>query len=158
MNGHESPSLREPAGDLSEPAVVPALAVWGAVAFIVMLAVVGTYKGFVSVRPGAPGSSLLSPESLTTGKPVDAEPAVALPRNPEWSTLNGPQILPPPSAKPASKPAAEDAAQSDDAQDAATAAEADAPADDTPTTKGAAPDDKAVPADTAPVDHGPRTP
>lgn len=157
MNGVEPPPLREPTGDLSEPGVVPAAAVWSVVAVIALLAAVGTYKGFVSVRPGAPGSSLLSPDSLTTGKPVDAEPAVPLPRDPEWSTLNGPQILPPPSAKPVGKPPAEDAA-SDDAPDAAAAADADAQADDTPTPKGAAPADKAAPTDTAPIDHGPQTP
>jgi hypothetical protein len=159
MDSREPPHLHEPAGDLSEPGDVPAAAVWTMVAVIVLLAAVGTYKGFVSVRPGAPGSSLLSPDSLTTGKPVDAAPAVPLPRNPEWSTLNGPQILPPPSAKPASKPPALDATQSDDAPDAAAAAQADAPTDDATTAKDATPDDKAAPpAETPPADRGPQTP
>jgi hypothetical protein len=115
--------LREPSGDLSEPAAFPAPVVWGAAAVIVLLAGVGAYRGAVSARTGAPGSSLISPDSLVSAPPVSAEPAAPLPHDPNWSTLSGPQVMPPAPPKPVAK-LEPDETDSDAPDDLSAAAEA----------------------------------
>lgn len=91
-----------------------------AIAAVLILAagLAGLYRGVVSVREVTAGAKA----GPTTSAIVGATPAVALPPNPEWSTLSGPQVLPPPSAKP---PKVQDEADSDEGDsEASQAAEA----------------------------------
>jgi hypothetical protein len=114
------PFLQEPLGSFDAHVDISPVMVWIAALALFALAALGAYKGAIAAHPG-PGSGLLSPQALTAGKPVDAATAVPLARDANWSTLNGPQILTPPSAKPAAAAAAEDAADSSDGADDNTA-------------------------------------
>jgi hypothetical protein len=147
--------LREPAGDLSQPAAFPAPVVWSAAVVIVLLAGVGAYRGAVSARTGAPGSSLISPDSLVSAPPVSAEPAAPLAHDPNWSTLSGPQVLPPPAPKPAAKPETDEAGSgAPDDQSAAAEAAPSAPQSE-PSAPAAPPGVQAVPPPApAPADQG----
>ena len=91
-----------------------------------LAAVAGLYRGVDSVRPVAPGLKV----SPTTDAIVGAAPAVALPHNPDWSTLSGPQVLPPPTVKP--KPQEDDADSADSEAEASQAAQAIEPGTDAP--------------------------
>lgn len=88
---------------------------------IAAAAVLGLYRGVVSVREQAVGAKA----EATTDAIVGATPAVALPHNPDWSTLSGPQVLPPPLAKV--KKEEDDTASDEDAAEPSQAAQAIAP-------------------------------
>jgi hypothetical protein len=147
--------LRAPSGSYEASGAMPSGLVWLAALVIVALAAIGAYKGLTSVR--APGSTLLSPQSLIAGKPVEAAPVAPLAHDPNWSTLSGPQIIPPPPAKPAVK-----AAPKDDEDDSDEAPDAGAAADDMtpPQAQTPPPPAPAKPAATEPPDDNrpPATP
>ena len=111
--------------------------VWVAAGLIVALAFVGLYRGVSGVRP----QGFVDPRHK--GGSPDAMLAVPLAHDDQWSTLNGPQVLPPEAPKPlkmAAKKADAEVAGSSEA-----AANADAP------VTGTTPDSRA--ADKAPSDQ-----
>ncbi|MDR3509102.1 MAG: hypothetical protein P4L64_14510 [Caulobacteraceae bacterium] len=86
---------------------------------ILCLAAAGLYRGVFSAL-----QDKIAPAHVAgAGAVVDSAPAVALPPNPDWSTLSGPQILPPPKPKAVSVAASEDEADSGAAADQASAAD-----------------------------------
>ena len=91
--------------------------VWTAAGALVILAVVGLVMG---VRGGHPLSGVGM--SLETGATVDASatrsaaPAQAMPKDPQWSTLSGPEVVVKSAAPPKVAAAQDD--QSDDAEHA----------------------------------------
>jgi hypothetical protein len=92
-----------------------------------LAALFGLYRGLVSVHAPTEGQK----DANTTSAIANAAPAVALPHDPDWSTLSGPKVLPPVAVK--AKPDA-NAADSADADDQPSQAEQAADASlDTPT-------------------------
>ncbi|QUD86153.1 hypothetical protein [Phenylobacterium montanum] len=108
-----SPIDNEARFEVQPPATRAPVAI--ALVGIVCAGLVGLYRGVESVREET-GSATQAP---TTGAIVGAQPAAALPKNPDWSTLSGPVVLPPPApkAKKADQPAdSGDEADSEDSQ------------------------------------------
>jgi len=105
--------------------------VWTAAGALVILAVVGLVMG---VRGGHPLSGVGM--SLETGATVDASatrsaaPAQAMPKDPQWSTLSGPEVVVKSAAPPKVAAAQDD--QSDDAESASPDEDAAANAPDVP--------------------------
>jgi len=90
-----------------------------AAAAILTMAALGFYRGLTSAKPMLAGGG-----AGATNAVLGAKPAVPMAQNPNWSTLNGPQILPAPTVK----------AQADDADED----DSDSP-DDTPAAANDAP-------------------
>ncbi len=82
--------------------------VWAAAAGIGSLALFGLYLG---VRGGHPAAgidlTLTRGEALNPATAAAASPAIALPNNQPWSTLNGPEVLPKSAVAPKSAAADE---------------------------------------------------
>jgi len=79
----------------------------------------GFYHGLTVGKPAGAGRQTAAASTI-----VGATPAVAMSQNPNWSTLNGPQMLPPPTAKAQ--------VQDDDSDDSDTPDEASDAADQAP--------------------------
>ncbi len=114
-----SPTDSDARFDITAPRSILPVAM--AAVAIAAAAVLGLYRGVVSVRDQAAGAKA----APTTDAIVGATPAVALPHNPDWSTLSGPQVLPPPVAKV--KKAEDEAASDDSSDEASQAAQAVSP-------------------------------
>jgi hypothetical protein len=107
--------------------------IWGVVASLGILALAGAFFGFQNVRTGDIMPTGWVPGSAPAANITAASPAVAMPKDEKWSTLDGPQVVEPAAPKPAK------AAHKDDDEDAADAAAPmpdpnapDAPVLDTP--------------------------
>ena len=137
-----SPTESDARFDVTAPRSIMPVAL--AAVAIAAAAVLGLYRGVVSVREQAVGAKA----AATTDAIVGATPAVALPHNPDWSTLSGPQILPPPVAKV--KKDDSDTASDDDAAEPSQAAQDIAPEPGAPDTAPSPPVAKLPPTAAAP--------
>jgi hypothetical protein len=101
--------------------------VWTAAGCIGGMALLGVVFGIRGAHPGS-GVGL----GLTPGVAVashDAAPALALPKDQQWSTLSGPAVKPPPSAAPTKVASAAEADadnETDDQSQSAASEESDA--------------------------------
>ena len=75
--------------------------IWGVVATLGILAVAGAFLGFQNVRSGDIMPTGWVPGSAPAANVAGAVPAVAMPKDEKWSTLNGPQVLGPAAQRPA---------------------------------------------------------
>lgn len=132
--------------------------VWTAAGAIAALALYGLVSGIRGGHPAAGVAlALTQGEALNPATAAAATPAVGLPKDQQWSTLSGPEILTPPSAAPAKSAAASDADEASDSDEPAATVAADQPDQDTaaplsatpPPTAGPAP----RPAPSEPVDN-----
>ena len=87
---------------------LPPWMVWGAAGVLCVLAGAGLYLGVRGGHPSDVGLTLTHGEALNAGAAASATPAVAMPKDQQWSTLSGPAVV----VKSATPPAAA-AAQSD---------------------------------------------
>lgn len=104
-----SPIDNEARFEVASPSTITPVAI--ALVAILGAGLIGLYRGVLSVREDVSGAA----SSPTTGAIVGAQPATPLPRNPDWSTLSGPVVLPPHAPKVR---AAEDQSDSGDDADA----------------------------------------
>ena len=138
-------------------AISPRLAahwVWLAGLVILAMASFGLYRGIIGVQGGA--ASLLGAPHLGLAAPLDAKSAAALPHDAQWSTLNGPKVLPPPPPKVV-KPAATDDSDDDSSapeDQSAAADQAGGPSFDMPPPNAAQAPGQAGPAGEAPSPPG----
>ena len=75
--------------------------IWGVVASLGILALAGAFFGFQNVHTGDIMPTGWVPGSAPAASVAGASPAVAIPKDDKWSTLNGPQVLEPAAPKPA---------------------------------------------------------
>jgi hypothetical protein len=149
MSQLQVPEIRSPIDgaefDIRAPS--SALAVLIAGLAILVVAAAGFYRGLVST-----GSA--SPVALPgmTSAVVGAKPAVGAPQNPNWSVLNGPQVLTPATPKAAAPDS--DSDDSDDADDQDNSADQSA----TLPASAAAPTSSAPPPSAPPTDAKPQSP
>lgn len=115
---------------------------------IIGAGLIGLYRGVISVREEE-GASASAP---TTGAIVGAQPAAALPHNPDWSTLSGPVVLPPPAPKVKK---AEEPADSADEADADDSQAAEVMSSGEETAQAAAPVTTAPPINPGPLSSAP---
>jgi hypothetical protein len=74
---------------------------WGVMASLLILALAGGFLGFQNVRTGDIMPTGWVPGSAPAASVAAATPAVAMPKDEKWSTLNGPQVAEPVVPKPA---------------------------------------------------------
>jgi hypothetical protein len=103
--------------------------VWIAAGAISVLALLGLYLGIRGGHPASDvGLTLARGEVLNPATAAAATPAIGLPKDQQWSTLSGPEILP--KVAPPTRTAASDDSDSgdeDSAEPAAAAAVVDEP-------------------------------
>ena len=75
--------------------------IWGVVASLGILALVGAFLGFQNIHTGDIMPTGWVPGSAPAASVAGASPAVAIPKDEKWSTLNGPQVAEPIAPKPA---------------------------------------------------------
>lgn len=107
--------------------------IWGVVASLGILALAGGFFGFQNVRTGDIMPTGWVPGSAPAANITGASPAVAMPKDEKWSTLNGPQVVEPAAPKPAR------AAHKDDDEADAAAPMPDPNAADAPVLDAPAP-------------------
>jgi hypothetical protein len=135
MAGYDDTTNTDASFRLSTP---PRDLVWGVLASLVILALAAAFFGFQNVRPGDIIPTGWVPGSGPAAGVGSASPAVAIPKDDRWSTLNGPQVLEPEAPKPARVSHKDD----EDPADAAApmpdpnAADTRAPLDAAPATPG----------------------
>ena len=139
MPGYEDTSDLDSAFRLTPP---PRDLVWGVVASLVILAMVGVFVGFQNVRTGDIMPTGWVPGSAPAASVASAAPAVAMPKDEKWSTLNGPQVVEAAEPKPAKVARRTDDDPADAAAPMPDPAATDTPALDAPPAdaKGAGPD------------------
>lgn len=127
--------------------------IWGVVASLGILALVGAFLGFQNIHTGDIMPTGWVPGSAPAASVAGASPAVAIPKDEKWSTLNGPQVVEPAAPKPARV-----ARKTDDDPEDAAAPMPDPNAADGPTLDTPPP----APADNKPVSQeagaGPQDP
>jgi hypothetical protein len=97
--------------------------VWTAASAIAVLAVLGTYMGIRGAHPASDVTlTWAGGEPLNPNTAAAASPAAAMPKDEQWSTLSGPEVLAKSSAP--TKASAADEADSDDADSSESAAAA----------------------------------
>jgi hypothetical protein len=94
--------------------------VWCAAGAIAGLAVLGLYFGVRGSHPAGVTLTLTPGVAVNGAAAASATPAQALPKDQQWSTLNGPTVLPKPAAP--TKTAASEESDSDDEASAEPAA------------------------------------
>ena len=108
--------------------------IWGVVASLVILAFAGAFFGFQNVRTGDIMPTGWVPGSAPAASVTGAAPAVAMPKDEKWSTLNGPQVADPVAPKPAKVVHKEDDDPADAAAPMPDPTAADGPTLDAPPT------------------------
>jgi len=140
MPGYEDRSEIDSSFRMTPP---PRDLIWGVVASLTILALAGGYVGFQNVRTGDIMPTGWVPGSAPAVNVTAASPAVAIPKDEKWSTLNGPQVVEPAAPKPARVAHKDDDDAADSAAPMPDPNAADGPALDEPAaadSKAAGPD------------------
>lgn len=155
-------TIRGPGGliDTIRPGENRPWMVWTAAGVIAALALYGLVSGIRGGHPAAGVAlALTQGEALNPATAAAATPAVGLPKDQQWSTLSGPEVLSTASAAPAKSAAADNSSDDDDSDAPAATAAADEPdqGQDTAAPLSATPPPTATPAPrpapSAPVDN-----
>ncbi len=144
-----SPLDNEARFEVAAPTTLTPVAI--ALVAIVAAGLVGLYRGVISVREDVAGLVSLP----TTGAIVGAQPATPLPHNPDWSTLSGPVVLPPPAPKAHKVEEAADSGDETEA-DSSEAGQVMSSGDEAAEQQPAAPVTPAPPVVTGPLSQPPQ--
>jgi hypothetical protein len=151
-------SPRQPVQSIRTDDLAPWM-VWTAGAAIAAMALLGVFFGLRGARPLSGVSLTLAPGVAINGSTAaSATPAVALPKDQQWSTLSGPEVLPTSAASPKSAAANEsDSGVEASSEPAAVAAvdQAEQAPSLIPTPPPAAPQAPAQPPPSTPSDNEP---